>query len=187
MEVRNDALLSAAKMIVTTNELARKFGGLTTTGILNVLPGSINTIPGEVSFSLDIRARSDGELDDMEDAIKRSFAGIVEADAPESLSIEWTLDAQSPVIEFSDDAIACIQGSCESMFQENMDILVSKMQSGAGHDSVFTSRRAPTAMAFVPCKNGISHTPEEYCDPSDCGTGAQIMLNSILRFDDRRN
>ena len=187
MDARSDALLSAAKMIVTTNELAHKFGGLATTGILNVIPGSVNTIPGEVSFSLDIRARSNRELDDMEDAIRRSFADLAEASGPESLSIGWTLDAQSSVVEFSDSAIACIKESCDSMFLERTDDLVSTMQSGAGHDSVFTNRRAPTAMAFVPCHNGVSHTPEEYCGQSDCANGAQVMLDSILRFDERRD
>ena len=41
------------------------------------------------------------------------------------------------------------------------------MISGAGHDSVFTSKRVPTSMIFVPCLDGISHNPAEYCSPED--------------------
>jgi acetylornithine deacetylase/succinyl-diaminopimelate desuccinylase-like protein len=35
----------------------------------------------------------------------------------------------------------------------------------------------------VPCKDGISHNPMEYCNPEDCGNGAQVLLGAMLRFD----
>lgn len=55
-----------------------------------------------------------------------------------------------------------------------------------GHDSVFTSRRVPTSMIFVPCKDGVSHHPEEYCAPEDCRNGAQVLMGAILRYDQLR-
>ena len=56
---RSDAMLAAAKMIVHSHRLAAACGALATTGILQVKPGSTNTVPGTVHFSLDIRARED--------------------------------------------------------------------------------------------------------------------------------
>lgn len=58
--------------------------------------------------------------------------------------------------------------------------------SGAGHDSVFTSKRVPTSMIFVPCKDGLSHHPEEYCSADDCATGASVILQSVIRYDRKR-
>jgi len=49
--------------------------------------------------------------------------------------------------------------------------------------SVYTSRRAPTSMIFVPCRDGVSHNPSEYCSPEDCGNGAQVLLGAMLRYD----
>ena len=37
----------------------------------------------------------------------------------------------------------------------------------------------PSAMVFVPCKDGISNSPEEDANPSDAALGAEIMLNAI--------
>jgi acetylornithine deacetylase/succinyl-diaminopimelate desuccinylase-like protein len=57
------------------------------------------------------------------------------------------------------------------------------MYSGAGHDSVHTSTRVPTAMIFVPCREGLTHNPAEYSSPEDCANGAQVLLGAVLRFD----
>ena len=173
-------------MIVASNGVAAKHGGLATTGVLNVLPGSVNTIPGEVLFSLDIRAGSDQVLENMEREIKRSFADIAGKDTQGSCQVEWKLDAESHATRFHDHAINCINESCEKLFKDNLQRPVSRVISGAGHDSVFTNRRAPTAMVFVPCKDGISHNPMEYCEPADCAIGAQVLVDALFRFDDMR-
>ena len=65
--------------------------------------------------------------------------------------------------------------------------LVRRMTSGAGHDSVFASRRCPTAMVFVPCKDGVSHHPEEWCEKEDCANGASVLMGAALRFDQKRH
>ena len=54
------------------------------------------------------------------------------------------------------------------------------MISGAGHDSVYVSRVAPTAMIFVPCERGISHNEAENADPAHLTAGANVLLHSIL-------
>lgn len=49
-----------------------------------------------------------------------------------------------------------------------------------------TSKRVPTSMIFVPCKDGVSHNPMEYCAPEDCEIGAQVLLEAVLRYDGLR-
>jgi N-carbamoyl-L-amino-acid hydrolase len=54
-----------------------------------------------------------------------------------------------------------------------------KMVSGAGHDSVYLSRRVPTAMIFIPCREGVSHNESEYASQSHAAIGADVLLNAV--------
>jgi hypothetical protein len=38
-------------------------------------------------------------------------------------------------------------------------------------------------MIFVPCKDGLSHNPAEFCSFEDCGNGAQVLFGAIIRYD----
>jgi N-carbamoyl-L-amino-acid hydrolase len=55
-----------------------------------------------------------------------------------------------------------------------------RLVSGAGHDSVYVSRIAPTAMIFVPCKGGISHNESESAEQADLAAGCDVLLNSVV-------
>jgi N-carbamoyl-L-amino-acid hydrolase len=57
------------------------------------------------------------------------------------------------------------------------------MASGAGHDAAFMARIAPSAMVFVPCREGRSHTAEEWAEPEAIAAGAAAIYGAVLRFD----
>jgi beta-ureidopropionase / N-carbamoyl-L-amino-acid hydrolase len=57
------------------------------------------------------------------------------------------------------------------------------MVSGAGHDACYVSRVAPTAMVFVPCRDGISHNEAEFVSKEQCARGAQVLLQAALDYD----
>ena len=54
-----------------------------------------------------------------------------------------------------------------------------KMHSGAAHDTMCVAERVPSAMVFVPCRDGVSHHPAEDADPADAALAAQIIVNAI--------
>ena len=56
------------------------------------------------------------------------------------------------------------------------------MVSGAGHDSVYIAKVAPTAMIFVPCKDGLSHNEKESVKPEDLEAGCNVLLYSVLEI-----
>ena len=60
-----------------------------------------------------------------------------------------------------------------------------ELVSGAGHDAVYMARVVPTAMIFVPCKDGLSHNPAESTEPVECAAGAQVLLEAVLDYDRR--
>jgi N-carbamoyl-L-amino-acid hydrolase len=54
------------------------------------------------------------------------------------------------------------------------------IMSGAGHDAVNMARIAPSAMIFIPCKDGISHNEAEYSSPEAIAAGADVLLSTLL-------
>ncbi|KAF2666679.1 putative beta-alanine synthase [Microthyrium microscopicum] len=181
LAARADAMLAASKMIVESNRIASSLSGLASTGVLTLTPGSVNTVPGTVRFSLDIRARQDDIVDAIEAEVKASFVQLAQP-----CSVEIQRDFTSPAIEFDKNCISCIHEAAQSLFTTRTEELTKEMVSGAGHDSVNTNYICPTAMIFIPCKEGVSHNPREYSEPEDCAIGADVLLNSILNYDKLR-
>jgi ureidoglycolate amidohydrolase len=54
-----------------------------------------------------------------------------------------------------------------------------KMVSRAYHDSLFMSRIAPTGMLFIPCRNGVSHRPDEFASPDDIVRGTLVLAEVL--------
>jgi hydantoinase/carbamoylase family amidase len=182
-EHRADALQVAAQIIVASKNLAHKYGCLASTGILNLNPGSTNTVPGFVQFTLDIRSSDDDALLKYEKALERSVSDIA-LESPKPVSVDWTLDFSTPATKFHPTCISCVEESAKSILTpEQAPLLMRKMTSGAGHDNVFTNKRCPTSMIFVPCRDGVSHHPEEYSAPGDCALGASVLTGAVVRFD----
>lgn len=196
LKSRADALLTASKLILHSHRLATANNALASTGILNLKPGSTNTIPGSVSFSLDIRAPEDATVEKMTQQIHEDFAKIAAGEnildsnshCTPSLpcKVEITQDTDSPATHFHPDCIAAVREAATSALGPDAESLMQEMVSGAGHDTVYTSKRCPSSMIFVPCREGISHNPAEYCSPEDCTLGTQVLLQSVLRFDKMR-
>lgn len=197
-----------------SRQIAIKHGALASTGIIQVAPGSTNTVPGWAQFSLDIRAAHDDTLLKMEEILKSNFGQLVQGaslDGSEGgriqerpCTVEWRLDSTSSATKFDTGCIECVRQSAGDVLGQQSSLLVQNMTSGAGniflsfkglrrmlkcstgHDSVHTRKRCPTSMIFVPCLNGVSHNPREYCAPEDCANGAQVLLKTIIRYDQLR-
>lgn len=153
---RSDAMLTAAKLILHSHNKASELGCLASTGILTLKPGSTNTVPGFVRFSLDIRAPEDEKLESLEKVLKEEFAKIAKGEdvggtnalgtKGRGCSVSWQLDTDSPATKFHEDCIKCVEESAKDMLGVNGGNRIQRMTSGAGHDSVYTSRHAPTSM-----------------------------------------
>jgi hydantoinase/carbamoylase family amidase len=164
LAARRDPVLAASKMIVASNAIAKRHGALASTGIIKVpRSASTNTVASEVSFTLDIRHPQDCVVHAVQEECLQAFAEIAREDG-KGVSFHWTLDTDSAAVEFDEHCIAAVRDAAARLVGEDGWM---ELTSGAGHDSVYTSRRCPTAMIFVPCRDGVSHHPEEYCSPED--------------------
>ena len=186
---RMDSMLCAAKLIVASNTIAKEHNGLATTGILNAIPGSINTMAHTVKFTLDIRHLDDSKLTSIESQCREVFTQISTTESEKGCKVSWELLVDSPAVTFHDDCIACVSTSAaETVSALAVTAADGKMCvpmiSGAGHDSCYTNRRCPTSMIFTPTREGVSHNPREFCSNEDCALGAQTLLGAVLRYDE---
>lgn len=194
-EHRADALYASAKMMVRAREIAMKYNCLASVGIVDARPGSVNTVPGNVNFTLDVRGLENEAVLGCETELKKEFDAIAAEEGSgigKPCRAEWTLDFDSPAVKFHEDCIQCVSESATAVVEnDNSSIrspesLVRQIGSGAGHDTVFASKRVPASMIFVPCTDGVSHHPEEFCSEEDCATGASVLLQAVVRFDRKR-
>jgi len=167
MNLRADPLLASARLMMAANAVAIKHGGCATTGIMSLKPGSINTIPNEVEYTLDIRHPSDEKLALMErDILAAADAIMVEQQELNKypVHIEFSKMFDYPATNFHPECRDAIREAGEASVgaQGTRDIV-----SGAGHDSCATSKHCPTGMVFIPCLDGLSHNPKEYATPED--------------------
>ncbi|KAL8284163.1 hypothetical protein RQP46_004912 [Phenoliferia psychrophenolica] len=179
---RSDSLLCAAKIIVASSEIAKKFGGLCTTGILTLLPGSTNVIPSLVSLTLDIRHSSNEVLTAIDAAIQAEGERIAKEESERGCTLEWIMDSDAPAATFHADTIAAVKAAATSAVGDSW----VEIWSGAGHDSCAVSTRCPTSMVFIPSKDGISHNPVEYSTPAQCADGVQVIFEAVLGYDAKR-
>jgi N-carbamoyl-L-amino-acid hydrolase len=178
MGLRKDALVGAAHMIERIEAIARDTpDAVGTVGLVENRPNSRNVIPGEVFFSIDFRHPDDKALDFMEAKLRAALAEIL---PPLQLTYRESRIWASPPVNFSPELIDCVRVAVEPAGFSSRDIV-----SGAGHDSVYIARVAPTTMIFVPSRGGISHNEAEWTSQEHCAAGAQILLNAVLEYDRR--
>ncbi len=177
MALRRDTLQGAARLAVAVDGIGRSEPGrsLSTIGIFEAWPGSRNTVPETVRLSVDLRHPEAAGLDRLEAGFRAAAAAIA---AELAVEIAITPVWASPPVDFTPACIAAVRGAVAALGYSHQDIV-----SGAGHDSVYVARVAPTGMIFVPCEAGISHNEAENITPAQAAAGANVLLHAVLAFD----
>jgi allantoate deiminase len=176
MALRRDALTGAAECIVAIEELCRTDpGGLVgTVGYIHANPGATNVIPGQVSFTMDIRATTDTHR-------RKAVADIVRR--VESIAKARTLQLQVDVTH-ENRTVPCApwlrSQIAEAIAGEGFPVF--ELPSGAGHDGMAMIDIADIGMVFVRCRGGVSHHPDEHVETADADAGARVLLRLIENF-----
>jgi N-carbamoyl-L-amino-acid hydrolase len=178
MNMRKDPMLPAAKFILAVNETVNSYEGaqVGTVGKIEAFPGAGNVIPGEVTLNLELRDLSSEKIWKIYDELEAKAKSFAKENGTE-LSIVHQDVASKPAL--ANPAIQkAIEDSATALGLSSM-----YLPSGAGHDAQEMARLAPIGMIFIPSKNGISHSPQEYSSPEDIANGANVLLQTILRID----
>jgi allantoate deiminase len=176
MALRRDALAAAAECVLAVEKLAKEHPELVgTVGRIEAKPGAINVIPGEVQFTVDLRAPEDSLREQAVTGVRRKLGEIARARNVEA-SIESLQDVGSS---------ACAPWLMQQLVRavEAQGLRVHRLPSGAGHDGMAIKAIADIAMLFVRCKGGVSHNPAESITEADAATAAQVFLDFIEGFE----
>lgn len=177
MNMRRDALATAAQIILAVEDMAKHFPGdpVATVGALKVWPNAINIVPGFVEMTLDMRDLSQSVIEHMLQQLKRKIETVAVSTRTKirvksELELEPTLaspDVQSLIVE-----------SCEEL-----GLSYTHLPSRASHDAQEMGRFTDMGMIFVPSSEGVSHSGDEYTSPEQCEQGANVLLRTLLKLD----
>lgn len=176
MPLRADAAAGAAEFILEVERLGSTagHGTVATVGEVVVNPNVINAVPGTVRLSLDIRSADDVVL---RDVATRLVDGAERMAQRRGLSVEYK-ERQVVSATLMDERIfAALQAAAEETAEPSMTML-----SGGAHDTMCLADHIPVGMVFVPCKDGISHSPLEDVEPYDAAVAVETILNALERL-----
>ncbi len=175
MRLRRDALAAAARLVSGVEELAHRLtDAVATVGRLAVEPNVINTIPGKVVMSVDLRHPSPEGLETLVAGLEK-LVWEVEARTKVHIALDrfWTSEPTS----FDPGTLDAVRAACEGL-----GLPFGRLWSGAGHDAKYLQDVCPSAMIFVRSAGGLSHCEEEYSTPEDVEAGANVLLHAAVRL-----
>jgi N-carbamoyl-L-amino-acid hydrolase len=176
MRQRRDPFMVLGPILESCYAMAEEFSpwARVTFGDIKAAPGARNTVPGQLTISVDVRHHDAGILDLMDTRLRECVAKHCRAaEIKNRVEEVWHM----PVTQFDQGCIAAVRKAADHLGYSSME-----MVSGAGHDSLYIAKTAPASMIFVPCENGLSHNEAEYASPSDLEAGCNVLLHAILQM-----
>ncbi len=177
MDLRQDALLGMAQLALEVERLAKSeaaCGTVATVGCCEIKPGAMNVIADRAELKIDIRSSSSTSKD-------RVLAGIIGyfeiLKKDRGLTCSWELLCKEEPVELDTNVAASLEQTCTTL-----GIPYHKMLSGAGHDAMNMAKLCPTGLIFIPCKDGVSHHPEEHASLKDIEVGILVLQEEIMKW-----
>lgn len=174
MSVRQDPMKALADFLPRLYEMADKHkpDARLTFGVINAQPGSSNTVPGQLTLTVDIRHPDKAAYDLMISEYHEVVQQACDAQGtPVSMECFW----EAPGVEFDANCVNAVRNAVATTGYNSMEIV-----SGAGHDACNVAAVAPTSMIFIPCKDGLSHNEAESAAPQDVEAGCNVLLHAML-------
>lgn len=178
---RLDALSAAARLVLAVEAEALRLAGgarhfAATVGEFEMTPNAANVVPSHVRLLIDVRAE---DRDDLEAFAKALDAGIAEISSATGVAIASRRISEADAVPMNAGVVAALEAASETVGARHR-----RLASGAGHDAAFLARISRAGMIFVPCRDGRSHTPEEWAETADIALGAAVLLNAVLMLDE---
>ncbi|MDO9058221.1 MAG: Zn-dependent hydrolase [Bradyrhizobium sp.] len=172
--LRRDALATLSEVVLAVERIATAHGpnAVGTVGEAVIAAPSRNVIPGEIAFTVDIRSPDAATLD----AIDKDLRGAIAEIAPKRRT-EIAFDAiwKKPPTVFNPKLVDAVENATKALGYSHR-----RITSGAGHDACNLANVVPSAMVFVPCKDGVSHNELEDATQPDCTAGANVLMHTVL-------
>lgn len=169
---RHDPMLTYAAAVLAAREQAAAAGSLATFGRVAVEPNGTNAIASLVRGWLDSRAPDQPALETTVAAIRRAAEEQAERDG---VRVEVARESYTPVVDFD----VRLRDRIAAAITAATGRAVPALPTGAGHDAGILSAVVPTAMLFVRNPTGVSHSPHEAAEETDCLAGAAALADVL--------
>jgi beta-ureidopropionase / N-carbamoyl-L-amino-acid hydrolase len=170
LEDRHDAMLGLASVVQATRRYAAERGCVATVGKVRVKPGGVNAIASHVTAWLDARGADESQV--------RAAVGDITAVADE-LGGTQTEESWTGTTRFD----AGLLTRLSAILPE-----APLLGTGAGHDAgILATAGIPTAMLFVRNPTGISHSPAEHAEQTDCHAGVAALTAVVTDLVTRKD
>ncbi|MGI6075559.1 MAG: Zn-dependent hydrolase [Pyramidobacter sp.] len=177
MNMRRDALAAAADLILAVERAGcaeSEFGSVATVGVCHCEPGALNVVPGRVVLKVDIRGI-------VEKSIRRVFTAVMDhlhaVEKERGVKVNFTPYCQDSPVVLDGLLARRIERVCR-----RRGVKYRRMPSGAGHDAMYMASLIPSALIFVPCKDGVSHNPAESVNWDRLRPGYEVLHQTVLEI-----
>ena len=165
LDDRHDAMLGYARLVLAARTSAGQHSAVATCGKVQVKPNGVNAVPSLVTAWIDARAPDEHDVR----AVVDELTALAMAEGGRFYEESWTDRTMFDV----------------SLLDQLRDVLgdVPTLSTGAGHDAgILAAAGWPTAMIFVRNPTGISHSPAEYAERTDCLAGIEALCAVLARL-----
>jgi N-carbamoyl-L-amino-acid hydrolase len=174
MPLRRDALAALSEVVLAIERIAKAHGpnAVGTVGEAVIAAPSRNVIPGEIAFTADIRSPASETLEAIDHDLRAAMAEIA---SRRRVEISFEAIWRKPPTIFNPKLVEAVENATKSLGYTHR-----RITSGAGHDACNLANVVPSAMIFVPCKDGVSHNELEDATQADCTAGANTLMHTVL-------
>ncbi|MEO0382669.1 MAG: Zn-dependent hydrolase [Pseudomonadota bacterium] len=174
MDMRLDPVAAFTRMSAALYDKSEQFSDARfTVGLVRTTPQSHSTIPRSLEFTLDLRHPKAEILAEL----IATYETLASDERTRGFDVVRTEFGASPELQFDLACVAAVRAASDACGYASQELI-----SGAGHDAVYVARVCPTAMLFVPCKDGISHNPAESIMPNHAAAAANVLLHAAVRL-----
>jgi len=178
---RLDALAAASSLVIAIEQLAELIAEgpkhfAATVGEFSIEPNAANVVPSRARLLIDARAEYRPDMERFMAELAVLTEGIASATG---VTIQPPLTiSDNPPTALDPDVLDILDQSASAVGARHR-----RMASGAGHDTAWMARITKAAMIFIPCRDGRSHSPEEFAETADIALGAAVLLEAVKRLD----
>jgi beta-ureidopropionase / N-carbamoyl-L-amino-acid hydrolase len=174
MPLRRDALATLSEIVLAMEAIAKKHGpkAVGTIGEAVIANPSRNVIPGEIAFTVDCRSADAAIMDALDSDLR---AAVIEISARRKVEVTLDLVWRKAPTHFDLKLVNAVEDTAKKL-----GFPYRRITSGAGHDACNLNTKIPSAMIFVPCKDGVSHNELEDATQADCAAGANVLMHTVL-------
>jgi N-carbamoyl-L-amino-acid hydrolase len=175
---QRNALLGAAKALVAIERIAAEHESRAAVSQLDVWPNNRVNVPHRSTFTVMMVEPSREKMLGLRAAI---LAALGEIGATTGLTFNVLADATREPVIFPEEMVTLVEEVAGELGHS-----VRRLSANTGHDALSLGPVCPTALIFVPSRDGISHSELEYTAPEQCAAGAEVLMHTVLRRANRR-